>query len=137
MYLNFLGGRVRLAAWNLDVWFGTTGELKGGREGQKLATGLERRTVLGKMKEVPSCSNQVFGLDLTGTHLSIFGALLDILYQLFFLVLKLYSLAIELPLGFFKRALVFTEAFLGGHTFSEGPFDDLGSVLAGRWYMSW
>ena len=34
----------------------------------------------------PSCPDEVFSLDLTGTHLSIFGALLNILNKLLLLV---------------------------------------------------
>ena len=71
-------------------------------------------------------SDQIFRLDLTSPHLSILGALLDVLDELPFLVFEFDALAVEFALGLFEGALVFAEAFLGGHTFAEGPFDDLG-----------
>jgi len=67
-------------------------------------------------------------LDFDSTHLARFGVLLDVGYEFLFLVLKLGALAIEFALGLFEGALVFAEAFGGGHAFAEGPFDDLLNV---------
>ena len=76
-------------------------------------------------RDLPSCSDQVFRLDLAGTHLAVLGALLDVLDELLFLVLELHAFAVELALGFLESSLVLAEAFLGGHAPAEGPFNDL------------
>jgi len=74
-------------------------------------------------------------LYLARPHLPILGRLLDVGHQLLLLVLELDALAVELALGFLEGALVFAEAFLGGHAFAEGPFYYLGdvSVWKGVW----
>lgn len=59
-------------------------------------------------EDVPSGSHEVFGLDLAGAHLAILRALLDVLYQLSFLVFELDSFAVEFSLRFFEGALVFS-----------------------------
>lgn len=73
----------------------------------------------------PPRSNQILGLDFASPHLPILRALLDVLDELLLLILKLDSFAVELALGFFEGALVFPKAFLWGHPFAKGPFDDL------------
>ena len=94
---------------------------------------LQRRA-----EDKPPRSNQIFGLDLAGAHLPIFGALFNVLNQFLLLVLKLNTFAVEFALGLFESSLVFSETFLGGHTFAKGPFDDLGFVrIEGLWKGFW
>lgn len=73
----------------------------------------------------PSRPDQIFCLYLARPHLSILGALLDVLYELLLLVLKLDTFAIEFTLSLLEGALMFTESLLRGHALSESPFHDL------------
>jgi len=78
---------------------------------------------------LPSGPDQILCLDLTRAHLPILGALLNILYQLFFLILQLYALAVQLTLGLFKCSLMFAQPLLRCHALPEGPFDNLAIVV--------
>jgi len=75
---------------------------------------------------VPSRPHQILSLYLARAHLPVLGALLDVRDEFLLLVFELGAFAVEFSLGFLEGALVFAEAFLGGHPFAEGPFDDLG-----------
>ena len=76
-------------------------------------------------QRIPPRPHKVLGLYLASAHLSILRALLNVLHELLLLVFELDPFAIEFSLGFFQGALMFAEAFLRGHAFAEGPFDDL------------
>ncbi len=77
------------------------------------------------MRNIPPRSHQVLGLNLTGTNLSILGALFDILHQLLFLIFELDPFSVELSLCLFQRALMFPQPLGRGHALAECPFDDL------------
>ena len=55
---------------------------------------------------LPTGPNEIFGLDLTSTHLSIFCALFDFKDELLFLPFEFLPFAVELALGFFESPLV-------------------------------
>ena len=73
-------------------------------------------------KNPPPRPHQILRLDLTGPHIPILRALLDILHQLLLLILQLHTLTIEFSLRLLQRALVFSEPFCWGHSFAKGPF---------------
>jgi hypothetical protein len=75
---------------------------------------------------IPPRPNQILGLDLTSSHLSILRTLLDLSNQLLLLILQLHSLTIKFSLGLLERSLVLAQTLGGGHALSERPFDDLG-----------
>jgi len=55
---------------------------------------------------LPTGSNEIFGLDLTSTHLSILCALFDFEDELLFLPFEFLPLTVKLALGFFEGSLV-------------------------------
>lgn len=80
---------------------------------------------MGCATDRPSRPDQIFRLYLTCAHLSILRTLLDILYELLLLILKLDTFAIEFPLSLLKGTLMFAESLLRGHALSESPLHNL------------
>lgn len=80
-----------------------------------------------ELSDVPSCSYQIFGLDLACAYLTVFGTLLDVLDQFLFLILELDPLSVKFPLRLFECSLVLPETFGWGHALPERPFYDLES----------
>lgn len=75
--------------------------------------------------DVPSRSDQVFGLDLACPNLPTLGALLDILDQFLFLTLQLDALPIQFALCPIQSPLVLAKTLRRRHAFSKCPLDDL------------
>ena len=76
----------------------------------------------------PPCPDEVLGLDPYGSHLTIFGAFLNVLHELLLLVFQLDPFPIQLTLGLLKCPLVLSKPFCRRHALSESPFYDLQSV---------
>lgn len=92
---------------------------------------MESQLVLRMQYEVglPSGPDQVLGLDFERSHLTILGALLDILHQLLLLILQLYPLTIQLALRLLKSSLMFSQSLGRRHSLAKGPFYDLACQL--------
>lgn len=78
-----------------------------------------------ELLNVSPCSDEVFGLDLACSHLSVLGARLDLLDERLLLLLKLDSGLVELADCLVEHALVLAQTLRGRHALAKCPFKDL------------
>ena len=71
---------------------------------------------------IPSCADQILGLDLRGAHLALLGALPDLADEGLLLLLELDTDLVEFPDGLIEHSLVLAQALGGRHALAEGPF---------------